>query len=119
VRLLLDEMLAPAIAWELRSHGHDVEAVGASGAREALGDEALLSFARNERRAIVTNNVRDFRALHQEAITPGGPGHYGIIFMPARYRRTKAASARIVAALETKLAESPGEGDLRDRESWL
>ena len=34
--------------------------------------------ARAERRAIVRNNVRDFRPLHVEAVMPGGPGHFGM-----------------------------------------
>jgi len=46
--------------------------------------------ARAERRAVVTNNLRDYRPLHSDAITPGGPGHFGMVFMPGGYRRTKA-----------------------------
>jgi hypothetical protein len=40
----------------------------------------------------VTSNLRDYRPLHYEAIMPGGPGHFGMIFMPASYRRTKAGT---------------------------
>ena len=38
VKLLLDEMLSPAIARELRSRGHDVEPVAGNPDREALPD---------------------------------------------------------------------------------
>jgi hypothetical protein len=119
VRLLLDEMLAPAIARELRSRGHDVEAVSGHAEREALTDREIMALAHGERRAIVTNNLRDFRPLHNEALAPGGQGHYGMIFMPGSYRRTKADTGRIIAALEAKLAEFPGDEGLANSATWL
>jgi hypothetical protein len=119
VKLLLDGMLSPAIARELRSHGHDVEAVAGNPDCEALSDPEVLAFARAEHRAIVTNNLRDFRPLHYEAITPGGAGHFGMIFMPSSYRRTRADTGRITAALEAILAQHPGENDLANGEAWL
>jgi hypothetical protein len=78
-----------------------------------------VAVARTERRAVVTNNVRDYRPLHSDAITPGGPGHFGMIFMPGNYRRTKADTGRIISALEGKLAEYPGDEDLENGECWL
>jgi hypothetical protein len=72
-----------------------------------------------EHRAVVTNNLRDYRPLHHEAIVPGGPGHFGMIFMPGGYRRTRADTGRIVAALEAQLALYPGERDLANGEAWL
>ncbi len=119
MKLLLDEMLSPAIARELRARGHDAEAVAGHPDREALSDPEILALARAERRAIVTNNLRDFRPLHTEAITPGGLGHYGMIFIPGSYRRTKADTGRIVNALEAVLAAHPGEADLANGEAWL
>ena len=50
---------------------------------------------------------------------PGGPGHFGMIFIPGSYRRTRADTGRIVAALEAKLALYPGERDLANGEAWL
>lgn len=119
MRLLLDEMLSPAIARELRSRGHDVEAVAGSPDREALSDPDVLGLARTGRRAIVTNNLRDFRPLHHEAITPGGSGHFGMIFIPGSYRRTRADTGRIITALEAILTRHPGEKDLANGEAWL
>jgi predicted nuclease of predicted toxin-antitoxin system len=119
VKLLLDEMLSPAIARELRSHGHDVEAVAGNPARQALSDPEVLALARAEHRAVVTNNLRDFRPLHNEAITPGGAGHFGMIFVPGNYRRTRADTGRIVAALEAILLRYPNEADLADGEARL
>jgi hypothetical protein len=119
VKLLLDEMLTPAIARKLRERGHDVEAVAGHPDREARSDPEVMAVARAEHRAVVANNLRDYRPLHYAAITPGGPGHFGMIFMPGSYRRTKAGTGRIIAALEAKLAEFPGEEDLANGEAWL
>lgn len=119
MRLLLDEMLTPAIARELRARGHDVEAVAGHPDREALSDPEVMAIARAEHQAVVTNNLRDYRPLHHEAIVPGGPGHFGMIFMPGGYRRTKADTGRIVAALDAKLVLYPGERDLANGEAWL
>lgn len=119
MKLLLDEMLSPAIARELRSHGHDVESVAGNPDREALSDPEVLALARAEHRAVVTSNLRDFRPLHHEAFTPGGGGHFGMIFMSGGYRRTKADIGRIIPALEAILAQHPGEKDLANGEAWL
>jgi hypothetical protein len=78
-----------------------------------------MELARAEHRAVVTNNLRDYRPLHNDAIAPGGPGHFGMIFMPGSYRRTRADLGRIVAALEAMLAQYPGEEDLANGEAWL
>lgn len=119
MKLLLDEMLSPVIARELRERGHDVESVAGNPGREAMSDTEVLALARAEHRAIVTNNLRDYRPLHHEAIVPGGDGHFGMIFMPGSYRRTKADTGRIIAALEAILAQHPGENDLANGEAWL
>lgn len=119
MKLLLDEMLSPAIARELRERGHDAEAIAGHPDREALSDPEVLALARAERRAVVTNNLRDFRPLHHEAITPGGQGHYGMIFIPAMYRRTRNDTGKIITALEAVLAQYPGQTDLANGETWL
>lgn len=119
MKLLLDEMLTPDIARELRARGHDVEAVAGHPDWEGLSDSQIMAVARTEHRAIVTNNLRDYRPLHSEAITPGGLGHFGMIFMPGNYRRTRANTGRIIVALEAKLTQYPGEADLANSEDWL
>jgi predicted nuclease of predicted toxin-antitoxin system len=119
VRLLLDEMLTPVIARELRARGHDVQAVAENPDRAALSDPEVLALARAERRAIVTKNVRDFRPLHADAVTPGGSGHFGMILMSGNYRRTRNDIGRIVADLEAKLIQYPGDKDLANAEDWL
>jgi hypothetical protein len=84
-----------------------------------LSDPEVLALARAERRAVVTNNLRDFRPLHHQAITPGGAGHFGMVFMPGSYRHTKADTGRIIAALEALLIKYSGEEDLANGEAWL
>ena len=119
MKLLLDEMLAPAIARELRARGHDVEAVAGHPGREALSDPDVLALARAEHLALVTNNLRDFRPLHHEAITPGGAGRYSMTFIPGSYRRTKDDTGKIISSLEAILADHPGEADLANGETRL
>jgi predicted nuclease of predicted toxin-antitoxin system len=119
LKLLLDEMLSPVIAEQLRARGHDVEPIKGNPLHEALSDEDVLELARAEHRAVVTDNVVDFRPLHHGAITPGGPGHFGIVFMAGDYRRTRADVGRIVTALQANLVRYPGEADLANGETWL
>jgi len=119
VRLLLDEMLSPTIARELRARGHDVQAIQERPEWQAYDDRQVLDLARSERRALVTDNLTDLRPLHYEALAPGGPGDYGMVFIPGGYRRTRADTGRIVAALEERLAAHPGEDALACGEDWL
>jgi hypothetical protein len=112
-------MLPAVIAEQLRARGHDVEAINVNPALEGLSDPDVFDLARPERRAVATNNIVDFRPLHHAAITPGGPGHHGMVFMAGNYRRTKADTGRIVTALDAKLEQYPGEADLANGETWL
>lgn len=119
MRLLLDEMISPSVAEALRRMGHDVVAVAERPEWCGRADSDLLSIARTEGRVIVTNNVRDFRPLAAEAIVRGGPGHAGLVLLPANVRLTRAATGRLVEALDAKLVELPGETSLGSGETWL
>lgn len=119
MKLLLDEMLSPVIAQQLFDRGHDVQAIKGHPQHEALCDRDVMNLASAQGRAVVTDNLVDFRPLHHEAVVPGGPGHCGMVFIPGNYRRTKADTGRIVEALEVKLAEFPRDGDLANGETWL
>ncbi len=79
----------------------------------------MVSIARAERRAIVTNNVRDFRPLHAELVAAGGEGHAGMVFVPGTMPRTKGGTGQLIAALEAKLTEYPGDYDLANGETWI
>ena len=91
-----------------------------AGARGRLGSAVVHEFrargevvalARIEHRAIVTPNLRDFRPLHAELLTPGSAGHSGFVFVPVTFHLTRAAVGAVVAALEAKLAAYPGAAD--------
>ena len=65
MRLLLDEQLSPTIAEQLRARSHDV--VSAAEVELAgAADERVLSSAARDRRAVVTNNIKDFRPMHAD-----------------------------------------------------
>ncbi|WP_428120368.1 DUF5615 family PIN-like protein [Candidatus Poriferisodalis sp.] len=83
MRLLLDEMHAPAVAAELRLLGHDVVAVKARSELAGLPDAELFIAATTDGRAMVTENVKDFAALHKSKIA-AGQGHPGVIFTSSR-----------------------------------
>ena len=119
MRLLLDEMLSPQIARTLHERRHDVVAIQERREWVSSDDDRVMVLAREEHRAVVTSNVRDFRPRAATAALPGGPGHYGVVFLPVTYRRTRADIGRLAAALEEELAAHPGERDLESQEAWL
>lgn len=119
MKLLLDEMLSPLIAEVLRSRSYDVQAIKEHPELCGLPDDQVLALARDQGRAIVTNNVVDFRPLHHEAIQVGGPGHFGMIFLSGSFRRTKSDVGRIADALEVLLQQYPAPDGLADREAWI
>jgi len=119
VRLLLDEMLSPQIAHNLREEGHDAVAISERAEWMALGDDDVIELARAQRRAVVTNNLRDYRPRAATAALPGGRGHHGMIFIPDSYRLRRADIGAITEALLAQLAAHPGERDLHNRETWL
>ena len=119
MKLLLDEMFSPLVAEELRSRGHDAIAIRERDEWQSLSDPEVVALARTELRAVVTTNLRDFRPLHAELVAAGGEGHPGMVLFPASFRLTRAATDPIVAALETRLAEYPGDADLANGETWI
>lgn len=74
-RLYANENLPLPVAEELRRLGHDVLTVQEAGnAGQAIPDEAVLSFARDEGRILLTLNRKHFIRLHHAR-----PDHAGII----------------------------------------
>ncbi|MCU0261133.1 MAG: DUF5615 family PIN-like protein [Ilumatobacteraceae bacterium] len=111
MRLLLDEMHAPAIAEALRRDGVDVVAVAAEPTLRGMPDDELLSWATDAGRAVVTENVGDFARI-AAAWAADGREHGGIIFTnPRRYDRASVAyPGDVVAALRSMLEEPPPWG---------
>lgn len=119
MKLLLDEMFSPLVAAELRARGHDVVAIKERDEWQSISDPEVVALGRAERRAVVTANIRDFRPLHAELVAAGGDGHAGMVFVPTSFRFTRAATGQIVAALEARLVEYPGDEDLANGETWI
>jgi predicted nuclease of predicted toxin-antitoxin system len=116
VKLLLDEMISPAIAHELRARGYDVVAVENERLDlQSRRDRAVVRQMASERRVIVTNNVKDYRPIHDRFLA-AGEEHYGLVFtfddtMP----RNKASIPLWVSTLEALLAAHPDDDALRNR----
>jgi hypothetical protein len=105
VKLLVDEMYMPAIADQLRRRGHDVLAVKAVPGAAGMKDPALLGWAHENGRAVLTENVADFLLLHVAALQ-SGDRHWGIVFASNdAFPRAKASTVgALVKALDRLLA---------------
>ncbi len=119
MKLLLDEMWPPTIAVALRQRGHDVEAV--KDRLDLIGrpDPVGFAVAQAEGRAIVTENVADFRPLAAECLREGR-SHSGLILTSnKRHPRHEIASFdRLVDALDSLLAVH-GQDSAMNLEHWL
>ena len=74
-RLFADENFPLPVTEELRRLGHDVLKVQEAGkAEQSWPDDAVLEFASQETRAVLTLNRKHFRRLHQAR-----PEHAGIV----------------------------------------
>ena len=79
MRLLLDEMHAPAVAGVLAEAGSDIVAVAAELSLRGSSDADLLDHATAAGRALVTENVADYSVLAASRAVAGEP-HAGLIF---------------------------------------
>ena len=106
MKLLLDEMHAPAVAARMRHGGHDAVAVKERADLTGLADEDLLRAATADRRAVVTENIKDFAVLHRR-ISASGLSHSGMVFThPRRFPRSARNHVPVLAeALSVFLAE--------------
>lgn len=80
VRLYLDEMIPVVLAVVLRQYGYDVLTVNEAN-MSGKSDKDQLAFAKSNRRAIITFNIKDFVLLHQSWFSEGRK-HFGIIVSP-------------------------------------
>lgn len=117
MKLLLDEMWPPTLAVQLRSRGHDVAAVGERPDLRGQPDVRVFAAAQTEGRALVTENVIDFRPLAAEALSRGDP-HAGLIFTSNRRfpRHDPRTVGRLVAALHVLLSSGVA---VAGSEYWL
>lgn len=116
MKALLDEHLSPQIAELLRQRGQDVVAVADRTDLVGRSDRTILEVATTKLRAVVTNNVKDFRPLAAEWLARGH-GHGGLILLPSSRTRTRAAVAALADAIEGVLREHPD--GLGSGERWI
>ena len=112
----MDEQLSPRIAELLREAGHDVVAVAERAELVGSSDGFLLEVATNEERAVITNNVKDFRPLAADRLAQGRT-HAGLILVPSTRTRTRAAITVLAGAIE-RLLQEHSDG-LAGSERWI
>jgi predicted nuclease of predicted toxin-antitoxin system len=116
VKALVDEQLSPEIAALLRQTGYDVVAVAERDDLVGRSDRVVLEVAATEERAVITNNVKDFRPLAAERLAQGRT-HAGLILLPSKRTRTRAAVATLARAIEKVLRDHPD--GLAGGEHWI
>ncbi|SRR6266849_3522261 len=77
VQLYLDRHIMARLAIDLRAQGFDVLRTEEAG-KDSASDEEQVAFATQERRSILTFNIRDFAPLH-ERWQAAGRHHAGMI----------------------------------------
>lgn len=106
MRLLLDEMWPPAVAIALRERGHDVVAVAERPELRGRPDEVIFSEAQAQGRAIVTENVVDYRPLASAALRAGRVPPTLVLTSNRAYpRASRRTPGRLVTALDALLSE--------------
>jgi len=97
-RLYSNENFPLDIVWQLRQLGYDVlTSYEAGQANQGIPDDAVLSFATQQSRILITLNREDFIALHRSGIS-----HTGIII--CKDDRDYLGQAQ---ALQAYLSENP------------
>jgi hypothetical protein len=86
------------IAKRLRERDHDVISVGERPDLISAEDETLLALSAAEKRALLTNNVRDFVPIATRWVGEGRT-HYGLVLALRRSRNTIGAYARAINRL--------------------
>lgn len=121
MKLLIDEMFGATIAERLRDQrGHDVVAIAERDDLSGLPDADIFLAAQEEERAIVTENVRDFRPIAREWQAMGRI-HFGLVLTTnRRFPRAQPRTAgRLVTALRDLLDAEAGRPVASNREIWL
>jgi hypothetical protein len=116
VKALLDEQLSPLIARVLRERGLDVEAVAERSDLPEASDRDVFDVASSEQRAVVTNNIKDFRPIAAERLTDGR-GHAGLILLPASRSRSRDATGVLADAIEAVMSAHPD--GIAGAEHWI
>src|SRR5690348_4259815 len=102
------------IAAELRARGHDAVSVHDSPGSGASDDD-VLAYAIAAGRAVLTENVRDYRPLAAALLT-AGESHTGLVFTTSR-RWPRSDPGQLITALVALLKSTPDQP--ADVELWL
>jgi hypothetical protein len=116
VKVLLDEHFSPAVASLLRERGLDADAAVARSDLVETSDSHILDSASREGRAVVTNNIKDFRPIAAERLTDGR-GHAGVVLVPGPRRRRRADTGRLADAIEVVMRDHPN--GISGSERWI
>lgn len=116
MKALLAEQLSPQIAVLLRQAGLDVEAVADRPDLVGRSDKFVFDVASAENRAVITNNIKDFRPMAAQWLAQGRV-HTGLILLPSSRSRTRAAIAVLAERIASVLADNPG--GLSSSERWI
>lgn len=107
MKLLLDEMYTPAIAEQLRARGRDVASIHDPEYRTLEGepDDKVWAAAIADDRALVSENVQDFRRIEANALARSQPVSRLIFTTDRQFPRGDPATlGRLVSALDALLA---------------
>lgn len=116
VKALLDEHFSCQVAELLRERGLEVEAIVERKDLPAASDREVMEVASDEQRAVVTNNIKDFRSIAAERLTDGR-GHAGLILVPSSRGRRREHTGALANAIEALMRAHP-DGML-DTEHWV
>ena len=110
MKLLLDEMYTPTIAEQLRARGHDAASIHDPEYRMLEGepDDEVWAAAIADDRALVSENVQDFRRIEANALAHAQPVARLIFTTDRQFPRGEPATlGRLVSALDALLAANP------------
>jgi hypothetical protein len=116
-RPLLDEMFSPAIAAALRDLGHDVTAVAEEPGLRAMTDDEVFAWAAAHGRWLLSENVKDFRPILQQAMQVGTSA-VGVLFTSSRaFPRSRKNPGPLIHPIHNWLTTGPPSMPLS--EDWL
>lgn len=116
MKVLLDEQLSGQIAHLLHERGLNAQAVVERADLPQAPDHEIMETASREERAVVTNNVKDFRPLAAERIADGRD-HAGLILLPATRSRSRDAIGALADAIKAVMRAHPD--GIPGAEHWI
>jgi predicted nuclease of predicted toxin-antitoxin system len=116
-RLLLDEMFSPVIAAALRDLGHDVTAIAENPALRALIDEEVFALASPRGQWLLTENVKDFQPILQQARPAGTPAACLLLTSSRAFPRSRKNPGPLISAIQAWLEAGPPPSPIT--EDWL